>query len=63
MKGTVKFFHDMKNYGFITPEDGEEDVFFHIEEVEGDSIGEGDEVEFEPEEGDKGPKAVDVKVL
>lgn len=62
MKGTVKFFHDMKNYGFITPEDGDEDVFFHIEEVDGDSIREGDEVEFDPEEGDKGPKAANVVV-
>lgn len=62
MHGTVKFFHDVKNYGFITPDDSEEDVFFHISEVEGDSIAEGDEVEFEQTEGDKGPKAVDVKL-
>ncbi|MCJ7450794.1 MAG: cold shock domain-containing protein [Candidatus Nanohaloarchaeota archaeon QJJ-9] len=63
MQGEVKFFHDMKNYGFITPEDGGDDVFFHISEVDTDSIGEGDEVEFETEEGDKGPKAVNVEVL
>jgi len=63
LKGEVKFFHDMKNYGFIKPEDGSEDVFFHISDLEGDSIEEGAEVEFEVEEGDRGPKAVDVKVL
>lgn len=61
MKGTVKFFHDMKNYGFIEPDEGGDDVFFHISDLEGDSIEEGAEVEFEVEEGDKGPKAVDVK--
>ena len=61
MKGTVKFFHDMKNYGFIEPAEGGDDVFFHISDLEGDSIEEGAEVEFEVEEGDKGPKAVDVK--
>jgi len=62
MKGTVTFFHDQKNYGFITPEDGDDDddIFFHISQVEGDVIEEGTEVEFETEEGDKGPEAVDV---
>ncbi len=63
MKGKVDFFHDMKKYGFIIPEEGGEDRFFHISEVEGDSIAEGDEVEFEAAEGDQGPKAVDVKKL
>jgi len=62
LKGTVTFFHDQKNYGFITPEDGgdDDDIFFHISQVEGDAIEEGTEVEFETEEGDKGPEAVDV---
>lgn len=64
MKGTVKFFHNRKKYGFITPEDGGEDVFFHVSSLgEGETVSEGDEVEFEVEEGDKGPKAVDVKKL
>lgn len=63
MKGVVKFFHDRKKYGFIATDEGEEDVFFHISELEGDSdsIEEGAEVEFEQEEGDKGPKAVNIK--
>jgi len=63
MKGEVKFFHDMKNYGFINPEDQEDDVFVHISDVEGESLAEGDEVEFETEQGEKGPRAVNVKVL
>jgi len=61
MKGTVKFFHDQKNYGFIETDEMDEDVFFHDEEVDGDlNVEEGTEVEFEQEEGDRGPKAVNV---
>lgn len=62
MQGTVKFFHDMKNYGFITPDDGGDDVFFHVSEVNASSVAEGDDVEFEQEEGDRGPKAVNVEM-
>ena len=61
MKGTVKFFHDQKNYGFIETDEMDDDVFFHDEEVDGDlNVEEGTEVEFEQEEGDRGPKAVNV---
>lgn len=61
MKGTVKFFHDQKRYGFIETEDMDDDVFFHEDDLEeGVEVGEDSEVEFETEEGDKGPKAVDV---
>ncbi len=63
MQGEVTFFHDVKKYGFITPEDGEDDLFFHITDFEGESIEEGAEVEFEQEEGDRGPKAVNVREL
>ncbi|MFQ3308396.1 MAG: CspA family cold shock protein [Candidatus Nanohaloarchaea archaeon] len=62
MQGTVKFFHDQKQYGFIVTEDFDDDLFFHISDVEGDEIEEDDEVEFEQEEGDKGPKAAKVEV-
>jgi CspA family cold shock protein len=60
LRGTVAFFHDKKKYGFIEPEDGSDDVFFHVSDLEGEEIEEGSEVEFETEEGDRGPKAVDV---
>jgi len=64
MKGTVKFFHDGDGYGFIETEEVEDDVFFHMSELpEGvDEVEEGDEVEFEQEEGDRGPKAVEVEL-
>ena len=60
MKGTVKFFNSMKSFGFLAGEDGKE-YFVHQSGLkEGTSIGEGDSVEFEVEQGDKGPKAVKV---
>ncbi len=61
MKGVVKFFNDRKNYGFIEPEEGDEDLFVHRSDLEAESINEGDEVEFETEETEKGPRAVNVK--
>ncbi len=61
MKGTVKFFHDQKNYGFIETDEMDDDVFFHVSELDSDSISEDTEVEFETEEGDRGPKAVNVE--
>lgn len=61
MKGTVKLFKSQKNFGFIETDEMDDDVFFHVSELEGDSIEEGTEVEFDQEDGDRGPKAVDVK--
>ncbi len=61
-KGTVKFFNDSKGYGFITEEGVEKDHFVHISGLI-DEIREGDEVEFDPEEGKKGLNAVNVKVI
>jgi len=61
MKGTVKFFNAMKGYGFIAGEDDKE-YFVHQSALEeGTSLDEGDSVEFEPTEGDRGPKAENVK--
>ena len=61
MKGTVKFFNDMKGFGFIAGEDGKE-VFVHQSALEeGVTLYENDAVIFDVEEGDRGPKAVNVK--
>lgn len=61
MKGTVKFFNAMKKFGFIAGEDGKE-YFVHQSAVEEDvTLHENDSVEFDVEEGDRGPKAVNVK--
>ena len=61
MKGTVKFFNTMKGFGFITGEDGQE-YFFHQSSLpDGLNLTENDAVEFEVEQGDRGPKAVQVK--
>lgn len=62
-EGTVKFFNIRKNFGFITGDDGKE-YFVHSSGLtEGTSINEGDKVTFNIVEGDKGPKAEDVKKL
>lgn len=60
MEGTVKFFNDMKGFGFIAAEDGKE-YFVHLTGLaEGTTLKEGDAVTFDVEEGDRGPKAVNV---
>lgn len=63
MKGTVKFFNESKNFGFIEPEDKSKDLFVHKNDIAEGPISEGDQVEFETSEGDKGPKAVNVKKI
>jgi len=63
MKGTVKWYNFRKGYGFIEGEDGK-DVFVHRTSIpEGTSLNEGDQVEFEVEDSDRGPKAIDIKKL
>ncbi len=60
--GTVKWFNGSKGFGFITPENGD-DLFVHFSGIAGDgykSLDEGDAVEFEITQGQKGPQAVNV---
>ncbi|OIQ17548.1 MAG: cold-shock protein [Bacteriovorax sp. MedPE-SWde] len=59
--GKVKFFNEEKGFGFITPSNGDADIFVHVTGLAGGTIAEGDEVEYEVGEGRKGPCAVDVK--
>ena len=61
--GTVKFFNSEKGYGFLSVE-GEEDVFVHYSNIEGEgyrSLEEGQNVEFEVGPGRKGPEALNVR--
>ncbi len=60
--GVVKWFNDSKGFGFITRDDGA-DVFVHHTSIQGDgykTLAEGQAVSFDIEEGDKGPKAINV---
>ena len=61
-KGTVKFFNESKGFGFITEEGTNKEHFVHISGTI-DEIREGDEVEFDLQEGKKGLNAVNVKVI
>jgi CspA family cold shock protein len=62
-KGTVDFFNDTGGYGFIETEDADEDVFFHMEDVGGPDLEEGQELEFDIEQAEKGPRATNVTRL
>lgn len=67
MQGTVKWFNSRKGFGFITPSEGEKDMFVHYSSIstEGDefaNLNENDEVEFDAVEGQKGMEAKNVKV-
>ena len=68
MQGTVKFFNAAKGYGFITPDEGEKDIFVHISAVEQSGLAtleEGQKITFdlEPDKKGKGPKAIDLKLV
>ena len=64
-KGTVKWFNERKGFGFLSREDGE-DVFVHYSSIQSagfKNLTEGQSVEFEVQDGPKGPQAVNVKAL
>jgi len=63
-KGTVKWFNSSKGFGFIEPQDGGSDVFAHYSEIDMDgykTLNEGQAVEYELQDGEKGPKATGIK--
>lgn len=66
MQGTVKWFNNVKGFGFIVPEGGGEDVFVHFSAIEGEgfrTLAEGQQVSFEINEGPKGRLAEHVKPI
>lgn len=65
-QGTVKWFNGGKGFGFITPDDGSKDLFVHYSEIQGSgyrSLEENQRVQFEVEQGTKGPQAVRVTAV
>ncbi len=64
VNGTVKWFNEKKGYGFLSQENGN-DVFVHYTSIKADgfkTLKEGDPVEFEVQDGPKGPQAINVKL-
>ncbi|HAH07440.1 MAG TPA: cold-shock protein [Elusimicrobia bacterium] len=62
--GKVKWFNDQKGFGFITPDDGSRDVFVHYTALASEglrNLAENQSVEYEIEESEKGPRAVNVR--
>jgi CspA family cold shock protein len=63
VQGTVKWFNQDKGYGFITPDNGGEDLFVHFSAIQGSgfrSLEEGEKVTYEVGQGQKGPQAQNV---
>ena len=64
IKGTVKFYNDMKGFGFIQPENGDKDVFVHVSKLDsiGGTLQEGQPVMFETIQGKKGLEAQNLEM-
>jgi CspA family cold shock protein len=65
-QGTVKWFNGEKGFGFITPDEGAKDLFVHFSEIRGSgfrTLEENQRVQFEVEQGPKGPQAVGVTAV
>lgn len=66
IKGYVKWFNEAKGFGFITPEDGSKDVFVHFTAIKTEgfkTLAEGQKVEFDITEGEKGASAINVVTI
>ena len=64
--GTVKWFNEAKGFGFIAQDGGGADVFAHFRDIQGSgfkSLAEGQRVEFEVKQGQKGPQAANIRPL
>ncbi len=61
--GKVAFFHDRKGYGFIETDEANDDVFFHMDDIDGPEPGEGQTLEFDVEQAPKGPRARNIKFV
>jgi len=64
--GTVKWFNESKGFGFISPSEGGSDIFVHFSAISGDgykTLSEGQQVEFDIVDGQKGPQASNVTTL
>ncbi len=64
--GTVKWFNAEKGFGFIAPDDGSQDLFAHFSAIEGNgfrSLDEGQKVEFDVQQGPKGPQAAAIRAI